>query len=47
MVDGVLYEEFETFGLAQGSVWREPINQVLAELQSSGEIAEIIKDGLN
>ena len=46
-VDGVLYEEFETFGLVQGSLWREPINQALADLQSSGEIAEIIKDGLN
>lgn len=46
-VDGVLYEEFETFGLAQGSPWREPINQAVANLQSSGEIAEIIKDGLN
>ncbi len=46
-VEGVLYEEFETFGLAQGSLWREPINQALADLQASGEIAEIIKDGLN
>ena len=43
----VLYEEFETFGLAQGSVWREPINQALANLQASGEIAEMVKDGLN
>ena len=46
-VGDVLYEEFETFGLAQGSPLREPINQALADLQSSGEIAEIIKDGLN
>ena len=43
----VLYEEFETFGLPQGSPWREPINQALANLQESGEIAEIIKDGIN
>ncbi len=38
----VLYEEFETFGLAQDSPWREPINQVLADLQASGEIDEIV-----
>lgn len=38
----VLYEEFETFGLAQGSPWREPINQVLADLQASGEVEEIV-----
>ncbi|MGH1488591.1 MAG: transporter substrate-binding domain-containing protein [Acidimicrobiales bacterium] len=37
----VLYEEFETFGVAQGSLWREPINQVLANLQASGEVEEI------
>lgn len=37
----VLYEEFETFGLAQGSPWREPINRVLADLQSSGEVGAI------
>ncbi len=46
-VEGVLYSEFETFGLAQDSLWREPINQVIAELHASGEIAEIVKDGLN
>ena len=39
---GVFYTEFETFGLAQGSPWREPINQVLAELHASGEIDEIV-----
>ena len=38
----VLYEEFETFGLAQGSPWREPINQSLADLQASGEVEEIV-----
>ena len=38
----VLYEEFETFGLAQGSAWREPINQSLADLQASGEVEEIV-----
>ena len=38
----VFYEEFETFGLAQGSPWREPINRALADLQASGEIAEIV-----
>ena len=43
----VLYEEFETFGLAQGSPWREPINQALAELQSSGEIEEIVDRWMN
>lgn len=46
-VGDVLYEEFETFGVEQGSPLREPINQALADMQSSGEIAEIIKDGLN
>ncbi|MEL7155658.1 MAG: transporter substrate-binding domain-containing protein [Actinomycetota bacterium] len=39
---GLLYAEFETFGLAQGSPWREPINQVLADLHSDGEVAEIV-----
>lgn len=39
---GLLYAEFETFGLAQGSPWREPINQVLANLQADGEVAEIV-----
>ncbi|MEM7322584.1 MAG: transporter substrate-binding domain-containing protein [Actinomycetota bacterium] len=43
----VLYEEFETFGLAQGSPWREPINQALADLQASGEIEEIIDRWMN
>lgn len=38
----VFYEEFETFGVAQDSPWREPINQSLANLQASGEIQEII-----
>lgn len=41
-VGSVLYEEFETFGLAQDSPWREPINQSLADLQASGEIEEIV-----
>lgn len=43
----VLFEEFETFGLAQGSQWREPINQVLADLQASGEIEEIVDRWMN
>lgn len=38
----VFYEEFETFGLAQGSPWREPINQALADLQSSGRVQRIV-----
>ncbi|MEM7337441.1 MAG: transporter substrate-binding domain-containing protein [Actinomycetota bacterium] len=38
----VLYQEFETFGLAQGSPWREPINQALADLHADGEVEEII-----
>ena len=38
----VLYEEFETFGLQQGSPWREPINGVLAQLQATGRIQRII-----
>jgi ABC-type amino acid transport substrate-binding protein len=38
----VLYEEFETFGLAQGSPWREPVNQALADIQAEGEVAEIV-----
>lgn len=42
-VGDVLYEEFETFGLAQDSPWREPINQALARLQASGEVEEIIQ----
>jgi len=46
-VGGVLYEEYETFGLQQGSLWREPVNAALADLHASGQIAEIIKDGLN
>ncbi len=37
----VFYEEFETFGVAQDSPWREPINQVLADLQSSGDVQDI------
>lgn len=38
-----LYDEFETFGLAQGSPWREPINEVLADLLASGEIEAIVE----
>ncbi len=38
----VLYEEFETFGLAADSPWREPINRTLADLQLSGEVEAII-----
>lgn len=38
----VFYEEFETFGLAQDSPWREPINQALADLQSSGRVQRIV-----
>ncbi len=41
-VGDVLYHEFETFGVAQDSPWREPINQVLADLQASGEIDAIV-----
>lgn len=37
----VLYEEFETFGVAQDSPWREPINRALADLQATGEIKDI------
>lgn len=38
----VLYEEFETFGLQQGSPWRESINGALADLQSSGSVQATI-----
>ncbi len=38
----LLYDEFETFGVAQGSPWREPINQALAVLQADGEVGEIV-----
>jgi len=38
----VLYEEFETFGLQQGSPWREPINGALADLQASGSVQATI-----
>ncbi len=38
----VLYEEFETFGLQQGSPWRERVNGALAELQSSGAVQATI-----
>lgn len=38
----VFYEEFETFGLQQGSPLREPINGVLAELQASGSVQATI-----
>lgn len=41
-VGDVLYEEFETFGLQQGSPWREPINAVLADLQASGRVQTIV-----
>jgi ABC-type amino acid transport substrate-binding protein len=41
-IGSVLYEEFETFGLQQGSPLRERINGVLAELQSEGKVAEVI-----
>jgi ABC-type amino acid transport substrate-binding protein len=41
-VGTVLYEEFESFGLTQGSPWREPINAVLADLQSTGVIQATI-----
>ncbi len=46
-VGSVLYEEFETFGLTQDSPWREPINQVLADLQASGEVEEIVDRWMN
>jgi len=46
-VDGVLFEEFETFGLQQGSPLREPINMVLAELLASGAIAERVASALD
>lgn len=38
----LLYDEFETFGVAQGSPWREPINQALAVLHADGEVGEIV-----
>lgn len=41
-VGEVFYEEFETFGLQQGSPWREPINQSLADLQLSGQVQRIV-----
>lgn len=41
-VGDVLYEEFETFGLQQGSPWREPINAALAELQVEGQVQRVI-----
>ena len=41
-VGTVFYEEFESFGLDQGSPWREPINQALADLQASGRVQRII-----
>ena len=41
-VGTVFYEEFETFGLQQGSPWREPINQSLADLQLSGQVQSIV-----
>lgn len=46
-VGEVLFEEFETFGLAQGSPWREPINQALADLQAEGEVEEIVDRWIN
>lgn len=39
---GVFYTEFESFAVAKDSPWLEPINQVLAGLQSSGEVDEIV-----
>jgi len=41
-VGDVLYEEFETFGLQQGSRWREPINGALANLQVEGQVQRIV-----
>lgn len=38
----VLYEEFEAYGLTQGSPWREPINGALADLQSTGSVQATI-----
>ena len=38
----VLYDEFETFGLQQGSDLREPLNQAIADLQASGEVDAIV-----
>lgn len=38
----VLYEEFETFGLAQNSELREPINGALADLQAAGTVQATI-----
>lgn len=46
-VEGVLYDEFETFGLPSESRWREPINQTLAAMHASGEIAEITNSALD
>ncbi len=43
----VLYQEFETFGLAEDSPWREPINMVLANLQTSGEVEDIVNRHLS
>jgi ABC-type amino acid transport substrate-binding protein len=42
-VGDTFYTEYETFGVAQGSPWREPINQVLADLQASGEIDRTVE----
>ena len=41
--DGLFFAEFETFGLAQDSPWREPINAALADLQQSGEVTAILE----
>lgn len=41
-VGDVLYTEFESFAVPKGSPWLEPINQVLADLQSAGEIEDIV-----
>jgi polar amino acid transport system substrate-binding protein len=46
-VAGVLYAEFETFGLQQDSPWREPINAALAQLQARGRIQRIIDRWVN
>lgn len=46
VVERPLYAEFETFGMAQGSPWRAPINAALADMHFSGEIAKIVDRGL-
>lgn len=41
-VGDVFYEEFETFGLQQGSRLREPINAALSDLQVDGHVQRVI-----